>query len=69
MDTHFHRLSENIMYQFPIKDFELSLNDKISPSNDNIPTIYPQSKINEYMRQDIIANRSIDNYITSTEVI
>jgi len=62
-------LSQNIMYQFSIKDFELSLNDEIPPSNDNIPTKYPQSKINEYMRQDIIADRSVDNFITSTEVI
>jgi len=57
------------MYQFSIKDFELSLNDKILPSNDNISTIYPQSRIDEYMRQDIIANRLLDNYITSSEVI
>jgi len=43
-------LSVNIMYQFSIKDFELSLNDKIPPPNDNIQTIYPESIINEYMR-------------------
>jgi len=35
-------LSENIMYQFSIRDFELSLNDKIPPANNNIPTIYPE---------------------------
>jgi len=57
------------MYQFSIKDFELSLNDKIATSNENVPTIYPQLRINEYMRQDIIADRSVDNYITSSEVI
>jgi len=62
-------LSENIMYQFSIKDFELSLNDKIPPPNDNIPTVYPQSRINEYMKQDTIANRSLDNFITSSEII
>jgi len=57
------------MYQFSIKDFELSLNDKIPPVNDNVPTVYPQLRINEYMRQDIIAHRSVNNYITSNEVI
>jgi len=57
------------MYQFSIKDFELSLKDKILPGNDNISTIYPQSRINEYMKQDVIAHRSLDNYITSSEVI
>jgi len=62
-------LSKNIMYQFSIKEFELTLNDKIPPPNDNIPTIYPQLKINEYIKHDVIANRSTNNYITLTEVI
>jgi len=62
-------LSENIMYQFSIKDFELTLNDKIPPPNHKIPTIYPKSRINDYMRQDTTAHRSLDNCITSTEVI
>jgi len=57
------------MYQFAIREFELSLNDKIPPPNDNVPTVYPQSRINEYMKQDTIPNRSLDNYITSSEVI
>jgi len=35
-------LSDNNMYQFSMKDFELSLKDRIPPPNDNIPTIYPQ---------------------------
>jgi len=47
----------------------LTLNNKIPPSNDNIPTIYPQFKSNEYMRQDIIAGRLVNNYITSNEAI
>jgi len=62
-------LSKNIMFQFSSRDFELSLNDKIPPANDNIPTIYPQSKINEYLRQDVIAHRSLDYYITSSKII
>jgi len=61
-------LSENIMYQFAMKDFELTLNNKIPPPNNNIPTIYPQLRINEYLKQDISAYRSVKNYITSSEI-
>jgi len=59
-------LSENMMWQFSMKEFESILNDKIPPLNDRIPTIYHQSKINEYMRRDIMAGRSVTNYITSS---
>jgi len=42
---------------------------KFHLSHDNIPTIYPKYKINEYMKQDKLSYRSLNTYITSTEVI
>jgi len=56
------------MWLFSIKEFELTLNNKIPPPTENFPTIYPKLKINEYMRQDIIAGRSVNNYITSHQL-
>jgi len=42
-------------------DFELSLNNMTPPPNDNIPKIYPSSRIKDYMTQDLNAGRSVDN--------
>jgi len=56
------------MYQFSTKDFEFTL-ENIPPLNDNILNIYPASRIKEYMKQDLIAKRPVDNYITSEEII
>jgi len=37
-------LSENIMFQFSIKNFESTLENIIPPINDEIPTTYPTQK-------------------------
>jgi len=62
-------LSENIMSQFSLIEFEQTLTNIISPPNDNIPKIYPTSRIKDYKTQDLNAGRSIDNYITPNEII
>jgi len=62
-------LSENIMCQFSLIDFELSLNNTIPPPNDNIPKIYPAARIKDYITQDLNAGRSINDYITADEII
>jgi len=48
-------LSENIMSQFSLIDFESTLNNTIPPLNDNIPNIYPTSRIKDYITQDLNA--------------
>jgi len=62
-------LSENIMSQFSILDFESTLNNTIPSLNDNIPKIYPTARIKDYITQDLNGGRSINNYITADEII
>jgi len=62
-------LFENIMCQFSLIDFEQTLSDIIPPTNENIPKIYPTSRINYYKTQDLNVRRKIDNYITADEII
>jgi len=62
-------LSENIMSQFSLIDFESTLNIEIPPLNDNIKKIYPSARIKDYITQDLNAGRSINNYITADEII
>jgi len=45
-------LSENIMCQFSLIEFEKTLTDIIPPINDNIPKINPASRIKYYKTQD-----------------
>jgi len=56
-------LSEN-MCQFSLIEFEQTLTNIIPPTNENIPKIYPSSRIKYYKTQDLNAGRSMDNYIT-----
>jgi len=62
-------LSENVIFQFSIEDFELTLINKIPPPNENIPTKYATQKIKDYMKQDLDAGRVINDYSISDEVI
>ena len=58
-------LSENIMFQFSIKDFDDFLKAK-KIENGKIPTIFNsniQERIEGYKKQDTDAKRSLDNYI------
>jgi len=48
-------LSQNIMCQFSLIEFEQALNNIIPPINDNIPKIYPASIIKYYKTQDLNA--------------
>jgi len=52
-----------------IKDFELTLENKIPPANDIIPTIYPCQRMKDYLKQDLDAGRVINDYITNDEVM
>jgi len=62
-------LSENIMCQFSLIDIEQTLTNTTPPINNNIPKIYPTSRIKYYKTQDLNGGRSIDNYITADEII
>jgi len=57
------------MCQFSLIEFEQTLTNTTPPINDNIPKIYPASRIKYYKSQDLNAGRSIDNYITADEII
>jgi hypothetical protein len=62
-------LSENIMFQFSIKDFDKFLKDKTKPCR--IETIYNSNikeRIEGYIRQDTDAKRSLENYIEISDV-
>ena len=62
-------LSENIMFQFSIKEFDAFLIDKIK--KDLTETIFNsdiKNKIEKYKDQDLVAKRSLDNYIEITDV-
>jgi len=62
-------LSEKIMCQFSLLEFESFLSNTIPLINGNIAKIYPTSRIKYYKTQDLNAGRSIDSYITADEII
>jgi hypothetical protein len=63
-------LSENILFQFPLKGFEEYLKQK-SPTNVShhfVPTNI-EEKLENYKTQDIKAERALDNFIEKHEVM